>query len=73
MKSLYIEVLATHDGPEPCVGRAQGRRRSVGRVHAGWAMEPRNQCSGVPTPLNQVEGNTVGGVIASRRRAPRGL
>ncbi len=31
MKTLYIEVLATHDGPEPCVGRPRGRRRSVGR------------------------------------------
>jgi len=31
MKTLYIEVLATRDGPEPCVGRPRGRRRSVGR------------------------------------------
>jgi len=22
MKVLYVEVLATHDGPEPCVGRS---------------------------------------------------
>jgi hypothetical protein len=31
MGALYIEVLATHDDPEPCVGRPRGRRRSVGR------------------------------------------
>ena len=31
MRELYIEVLATRDGPEPCVGRPRGRRRSVGR------------------------------------------
>jgi hypothetical protein len=35
MQILYIEVLATHDGPEPCVGCSQGRRRSVGRGRAG--------------------------------------
>jgi hypothetical protein len=52
--------------------REGGGEASVG-VHAGWDIEPRNQWFGVPTPLNQAEGNTVGGVIASRRRAPRGL
>jgi hypothetical protein len=31
MRELYIEVLATCDGPEPCVGCPRGRRRSVGR------------------------------------------
>jgi len=31
MKTLYVEGLASHDGPEPCVGRPRGRRRSVGR------------------------------------------
>jgi hypothetical protein len=31
METLYIEVLATYDGPEPCVGCPRGWRRSVGR------------------------------------------
>jgi hypothetical protein len=31
MKTLYVEGLANYDGPEPCVGRPRGRRRSVGR------------------------------------------
>jgi hypothetical protein len=40
---LYIEGLAIHGGPEPCVGRSRGRRRSVGRGRAGWVIEPRNR------------------------------
>jgi hypothetical protein len=72
MKVLYIEVLATHDGPEPCVGRSRGRRRSVGRGRAGWVIEPRNTGSGVPTLCREAEGNISGGDIASRRGTPRG-
>ena len=52
--------------------REGGGEASVG-VHAGWDIEPRNQWFGVPTPLNQAEGNIVGGAFASRRRALRGL
>jgi len=52
--------------------REGGGEASVG-VHAGWVIEPRNQCFGVPTLLNQAEGNIVGGAFASRRRALRGL
>jgi hypothetical protein len=41
MRTLYIEGLANHDGPEPCVGvREGGGEASVG-VRAGWAIEPR--------------------------------
>src|SRR6266536_967135 len=43
MRVLCIEGVAIHGGPEPCVGRSRGRRRSVGRGRAGWAMEPRNR------------------------------
>jgi hypothetical protein len=31
VRAFYIEVLATRDGPELCVGCPRGRRRSVGR------------------------------------------
>ncbi len=41
MRTLYIEGLANHDGPEPCVFREGGGEASVG-VHAGEGMEPRN-------------------------------
>jgi hypothetical protein len=46
MQVLYIEVVATHDGPEPCVGRSQGRRRSVGRGRAGRLLSRVNSGSG---------------------------
>ena len=39
--------------------REGGGEASVG-VHAGWAMEPRNQRFRVPTPLNEAEGNIIG-------------
>jgi len=72
MRILYIEVLATRDGPEPCVGRPQGRRRSVGRGRAGRLMSRENPLFGMPTLSTQAEGHVAGGAIASRRGIPRG-
>jgi hypothetical protein len=72
MRTLYIEVLATYDGPEPCVGCPRGRRRSVGRGTRRRAIEPRQEQNGVPTLSYEAEGNIVGGVFASRWRTPRG-
>ncbi len=43
MRVPRIEGVAIHGGPEPCVGCPRGRRRSVGRGRAGWAMVPRNR------------------------------
>src|SRR3974377_1755160 len=43
MEELYIEVLATYGGPEPCVGDPRGGREALTGVRAGWAIEPRNQ------------------------------
>jgi hypothetical protein len=73
MRELYIEGLASHGGPESCVGRPRGRRRSVDRGGVGSAIEPRNQESGVLTLSPEAEGNTVGRVLASGRRTLRGL
>ena len=127
MKTLYIEDVASHGGPESCVGDPRGRseawtgvrvgrviepifgkRRTTGMregnervlhrrpsesrwprvmrwrparaqrsVHRGArrpAIEPRNgSYLGVPTRSKTSEGNTAGGVIASRQRTPRGL
>ncbi len=42
MRELYVEDLASHGGPESCVGCSRGRRRSVDRGRAGGAIEPRN-------------------------------
>jgi hypothetical protein len=72
MGVLYIEGVAIHGGPEPCVGLSRGGRRSVGRGRAGWAIEPRNHQVGVPTLYKRAEGNIAGGVIARRQWTPRG-
>jgi RNA-directed DNA polymerase len=62
MRELYIEGVATHDGPESCVGVREGVGEALTGVRAGRAIEPRNQEFGVPTPLSRLEGNTAGGV-----------
>jgi hypothetical protein len=42
MRTLYIEGLANHGGPESCVGDPRGRSEALTGVHAGWVIEPRN-------------------------------
>ena len=42
IQELYIEGLATHGGPESCVGIREGDGEALTGVGAGWAMEPRN-------------------------------
>ena len=45
MEELYIEGLASHDGPESCVDVREGVGEALTGVHAGWAIEPRNVSS----------------------------
>ncbi len=42
MKGSYIEELAIHDGPEPCVGDPRGRSEALVRGARRPAIEPRN-------------------------------
>jgi hypothetical protein len=42
MRTLYVEGVATHDGPESCVGVREGVGEALTGVHAGRAIEPRN-------------------------------
>lgn len=63
MEEPYIEGVATHDGPESCVGVREGGGEALTGVRAGRAIEPRNQESGVPTPLARPEGNIAGGAM----------
>ena len=41
MQELYIEGLATHDGPESCGGVREGVGEALTGVRAGRAIEPR--------------------------------
>ena len=43
MEELYIEGVATHDDPEPCVSAREGVGEASVGARAGRAMEPRNQ------------------------------
>jgi len=42
MEELYIEGLANHDDPEPCVGARKGAGEASVGARAGRAIEPRN-------------------------------
>ena len=72
MEELYVEGVATHDGPESCVGAREGAGEALTGARAGRAIEPRNHQFGVPTLSHEAEGNIAGGVIASCWRTPRG-
>jgi len=63
MKTLYIEGLATHGGPESCVDVRKGGGEALTGVRAGWAIEPRNVEIGVPTLSNEAEGKIAGGAM----------
>lgn len=42
MRALYVEGVATHDDPEPCVGVREGVGEASVGAHVGRAIEPRN-------------------------------
>jgi hypothetical protein len=63
MRTPDIEGVAIHDGLESCVGVRKDAGEALAGVRAGWAIEPRNQCFGVPTRLTYAEGNIAGGAI----------
>jgi len=42
MKELYVEGVATHDGPESCVDVRKDGGEALTGVRAGGAIEPRN-------------------------------
>jgi len=63
METLYIEGLAPHGGPQPCVDDPRGRGEALARVRVGRAIEPRNQRDRGAHTVQEVEGNTAGGVM----------
>ena len=60
------------DDPDHALATREGAAKRWYRGARRRAIEPRNQRSGVPTRSQTSEGNTGGGVIASRHWAPRG-
>jgi hypothetical protein len=72
MKELYIEDLASHDGPESCAVVRKGGGEALTGVRAGSVLSREIKGSGVPTSLSEAEGKIAGRVIASGRRTPRG-
>src|SRR5436189_3302117 len=74
MRTLYVEGLASHDGPEPCVGCPRGRRRSVGRGtrRRGYGAATLVE-SGVPTPWVRAGGKIAGGVMPRAVGGPRAV
>ena len=63
MRTLYIEDLASHGGPESCVGVPRGRSEALTGVRAGGVIEPRNETEAQGADvLVRAEGNTAGGV-----------
>jgi RNA-directed DNA polymerase len=70
MREPDTEGLATHGGPESCADAREGAGEALTGVRAGWAIEPRNQLSGVPTPWIQAEGHIAGGAMRESSADP---
>jgi hypothetical protein len=70
METLYIEGLAPHGGPESCVDVPQGCGEALAGVRAGRAIEPRNQGNRGAHAVQEVEGNTAGGVVRESSVGP---
>jgi RNA-directed DNA polymerase len=64
MEEPYVEGVATHDGPESCVGVREGDGEALTGVHAGWAIEPRNHLVRGADAVVGAEGHT--GASATR-------
>ena len=72
MKESHVEDLASHGGPESCVGDPRGRSEALIGVHAGRPLSPEMFIVRGADALMNAEGNTAGGVIASRQGTLRG-
>ena len=72
MKESYIEDLASHGGPDHALAAREGAAKRWTGVRAGRILSLEIATIGVPTRSQTTEGNTAGGVFASRQRTPRG-
>jgi len=69
MKELYVEGLATHNGPEPCALAREDESEALDRGMCRPGIEPRNQCNRGADAVRGAEGNTIGSVT---REPPMG-
>jgi len=72
MKTLYIEGVAIHGGPESCVGVPRGRSEALTGVRVGRAIEPRNDEFGVLTLSQRRKATSPAALCASCWRTLRG-
>src|SRR5690348_5061085 len=72
MREPYVEELASHGGPESCVGNPRGRSEALAGVHAGRLLSLENSIVQGADAVVGAEGNIAGGVTASRQWALRG-
>jgi len=57
MRTPNVEGLATHDGPESCVGVREGAGEALTGVRAGRAIEPRNHGDQGADVVSMTEGH----------------
>jgi hypothetical protein len=72
MKESYGEGIASHTGPEPCVGTREGVGEASAGARAGGVLSRESARSGVPTVWFYPEGNTGRLDIARGGWTPRG-
>ena len=61
MKEPHGKGPTSHPDPESCVGGRKGAGEALTGAHAGQPLSCEIRSSGVPTPLSEAEGHTVGG------------
>jgi hypothetical protein len=72
MKELHVEGVATHDGPESCVGVREDDGEALTGVRAGRVLSREINETEVPTLLSEAEGHTLTAAIARRWVTSRG-
>ena len=72
MKVRHGEGVATHTGPEPCVGPREGSGEASAGERAGWPLSRERAIVPGADVVRITEGNMDGRVIASARPTRRG-
>jgi hypothetical protein len=67
MQEPDVKDLASRGGPESSVGDPRGRSERLTGVHAGRLLSLENSIVHGADAIVGAEGNTAGGVIASRQ------